>query len=217
MRKYLEELTGTFLLVLIGTGAIVLHQEFGWIGHSGVSFAFGAIVCLMILAFGKSSGAHINPAVTLAFWVLKKISARDTLWYIVMQLLGATLASWLLLLLFPENELLGATIPRAGDETFALWLEFAMTGLLMFVILFSGRFGGITIPAILIGLTVGLEAYFGGPISGASMNPARSFGPAIVSGHTEYLWWYCMMTVGGAMSQVIPRKIFTAGSSFLAS
>ncbi len=203
MKKYLAEITGTFALVLVGTGAIVLNSHTnGAITHLGISVAFGLIVTAMILILGKISGAHINPAISIAFAINKSFNWKEVPPYLLSQISGALIASLLLKFLFPENELLGTTLP-AGSATQSFWLEFFLTFTLMFVILISPA----KIAAVTIGLTVGLEAYFAGPICGASMNPARSLAPAIVSGHMEHLWIYLLAPVTGAVIAVFANKL----------
>jgi aquaporin NIP len=204
MRKYLAELLGTYALVFCGTGAIVIDQErHGSITHVGVAITFGLIVMSMIYTFGDISGAHLNPAVSIAFTIAKKFPVKALLPFIISQLIGAVLASLTLKFLFPANRFLGATIP-AGSAGQSFVLEFILTFFLMLVIINvakgskeQGMFAGLA-----IGSVVALEAMFAGPICGASMNPARSFGPAMVSGHTEFLWIYLSATTLGAVSAI---------------
>jgi aquaporin NIP len=199
-RKLVAELLGTFGLVFCGTGAIVINQESGGtVTHVGIAITFGLIVMTMIYALGDISGAHLNPAVTIAFTLAGKFSIKSLLPYVVSQLTGAFLASFILKYLFPANETLGATLP-AGSQMQSAILEFILTFFLMLVIIHvatgskeQGMFAGFA-----IGFTVLLEAMFAGPISGASMNPARSLSPAIISGHTEHLWIYVVATTLGA-------------------
>jgi aquaporin NIP len=201
MKKYLAELLGTYAVVFAGTGAIVIDQEtHGSITHVGVAITFGLIVMSMIYTFGDISGAHLNPAVSIAFTIAKKFPVKELLPFIISQLTGAVLASFTLKFLFPVNQFLGATIP-AGSVGQSFVLEFILTFFLMLVIINvangskeSGVFAGLA-----IGSVVTLEAMFAGPICGASMNPARSFGPAIVSGHTAFLWIYLSATTLGAV------------------
>lgn len=212
--KYLAEILGTFAIVFCGTGAIIINQETaGAITHVGVAITFGLIVMCMIYALGNISGAHFNPAVTLAFALFNKFKWKQVLPYVMSQTLGAFAASTLLRLLFPANKLLGATLPSGvWSQTFIL--EFILTFLLMLVILHvangskeQGMFAGLA-----IGATVLLEAMFAGPICGASMNPVRSLAPAVVSGHTQYLWVYLTATVFGALSAVPIWKLLNQQS-----
>lgn len=204
MRKLLAEFIGTFALVFAGTGAIVINQASGGaIGHAGIALTFGLIVLAMIYTFGDVSGAHLNPAVTTAFAAAKRMPWREVPGYAAAQVLGALLASGLLRFLFPANATLGATLP-AGPATQSLVLEIVLTFLLMLVILSvstGAKEKGIT-AGIAVGATIALEAMFAGPICGASMNPARSLAPALVSGHLEHLWIYVAGPVFGALLAV---------------
>src|SRR6185312_7425347 len=201
MRKYLAELLGTYALVFAGTGAIVIDQQtHGSITHAGVAITFGLIVMSMIYTFGDISGAHLNPAVSVAFTIAKKFPVKELAPFIAAQILGATSASLTLKALFPLNEFLGATLPTGSDMQ-SFILEFILTFFLMLTIIQvssgskeKGMFAGLA-----IGSVVGLEAMFAGPICGASMNPARSLAPAVVSGHLEHLWIYLVATTLGAV------------------
>jgi aquaporin Z len=204
MRKYLAELIGTFCLVFCGTGAIIINQETGGaVTHVGIAITFGLIVTAMIYSLGSISGAHLNPAVTIAFWVAKEFAAKEVLPYIFSQLLGAMLASGLLHFLFPSNQLLGATIP-AGSDMQSFILELILTFILMFVILQVAKGNKKQAPfaGLIIGFVVLLEAMFAGSICGASMNPVRSIAPAIVYGPLEHLWVYILAPVTGAILAV---------------
>jgi aquaporin NIP len=204
MRRYLAELIGTFALVFCGTGAIVINQETnGSVSHVGIAITFGLIVMAMIYALGSISGAHLNPAVSIAFVIARRFPAKELFPYIISQIAGALLASLMLKILFPDNELLGSTIP-AGTVWQSFVLELLLTFFLMLVIINvatgskeQGMFAGLA-----IGSTVLLEAMFAGPICGASMNPARSFAPAVVSGHIGHLWVYLIATTLGAIIAV---------------
>ncbi|MCC6573696.1 MAG: aquaporin [Planctomycetes bacterium] len=196
MRPFLAEFVGTFALVFAGTGAIVVNDvSRGVVTHVGVSLTFGLVVMAMIYALGNVSGAQINPAVTLALAAAKKFPARSVLPYFAAQVAGALAASGLLRLLFPAHAGLGATLP-AGEAWQSFVLELVMTWLLMLTI-----FGvaGQKIAGVVVGGVVALEALFGGPVSGASMNPARSLAPALVSGRLEHLWIYLAATTLGAL------------------
>ena len=203
MRKRLTgEFLGTFGLVFCGTGAIIINQETGGvITHVGIAITFGLIVMAMILSFGHISGAHINPSVTIALTVSRRFNRKNILPYIVAQLGGGCLASYILQMLFPKNEFLGATFPR-GSDIQSLVLEFVLTFLLMLVILSSTQKKDHSLlgPALAIGGTVGLEAMFAGPICGASMNPARSLSPALMGNHFQSLWVYIVGPILGALA-----------------
>lgn len=201
LRKFLSELLGTFAMVFAGTGAIVINAESGGaITHLGVALTFGLVVLAMIYTLGDVSGAHLNPAVTLAFAVAGLFPYLSVLLYIAAQFSGALLASLTLRFLFPQNTNLGATIP-AGLPMQSFALEIILSAILMFVILNvsqGSKEKGIT-AGIVVGSVIALEALFAGPICGASMNPARSLGPAIVSGHLEHLWIYLAAPVLGML------------------
>ena len=204
MRKLAAEFLGTFALVFCGTGAIVIDQEtHGGVTHAGIAITFGLIVMCMIYALGSISGAHLNPAVSVAFTVARKFPLQQLLPYIISQMAGAVAASLVLKLLFPTNALLGATLP-AGSAMQSFILEFLLTFFLMLVIIHvatgskeQGMFAGLAIGSVVL-----LEAMFAGPICGASMNPARSFAPAVVSGHLENLWVYLVATPIGAVTAI---------------
>lgn len=204
MKKFIAEFLGTYALVFAGTGAIVIDQQMhGVITHVGVAMTFGLVVMCMIYAFGEISGAHLNPAVSIAFTVAGRFPLKQLGPYIFSQLAGAVLASLTLRLMFPTNELLGATMP-ADTELQSFAMEFILTFFLMLVIINvatgskeQGMFAGIA-----IGGVVGLEAMFAGPVCGASMNPVRSLAPAVVSGHSEHLWIYIIAPVLGAIIAV---------------
>lgn len=202
MKKYVAEFLGTFALVFCGTGAIVINQQTnGAIGHAGIAITFGLIVTAMIYTFGNISGTHINPAVTLGLFVLKFFPVREVLPYVISQVAGAFAASLLLKFLFPANDTLGSTLP-AGSDMQSFILEFILTYFLMMAILFASR-GSERVQALagmVIGGVVLLEAMFAGPVCGASMNPARSLAPALVSGHLESLWLYILAPISGSLS-----------------
>jgi aquaporin NIP len=214
MKRYCAEMIGTFGLVFAGTGAIVVNDASGGvITHMGIALTFGLIVLAMIYTVGDISGAHLNPAVTIGFWAARRLPGRDVLPYIGSQFAGAVVASGLLRLLFPGNKLLGATLP-AGSDMQSFIIETVLTFLLMLTILnvsTGAKEKGVT-AGIAVGSLIALEAMFAGPISGASMNPARSFAPALVAGHFEHLWIYVIAPPLGACAAMIAcRCIREAG------
>jgi aquaporin NIP len=205
VKKLAAEFIGTFALVFAGTGAIVIDQVSGGnVTHVGVALTFGLIVLAMIYTLGEISGAHINPAVTIGFWFSRRFPSREVLPYVASQCAGGFVASGMLRLLFPQNSSLGATLPM-GPAWQSFVLEFLLTAILMFVILgvsTGAREKGIT-AGIVVGSVIALEAMFAGPICGASMNPARSLAPALVSMHLENLWIYLIAPVAGAFAGVL--------------
>jgi aquaporin NIP len=200
-RRLFAESLGTFALVFAGTGAIVINSVSGGaITHAGIALTFGLIVLAMIYTFGDVSGAHLNPAVTTAFAAAGRFSWRDVPAYFAAQLAGAFAASGLLRALFPQHATLGATLP-AGPAMQSFILEVVLTFILMLVILSvstGAKEKGIT-AGIAIGAVIALEAMFAGPICGASMNPARSIAPAVVSTRLDHLWIYLAGPVLGAL------------------
>ena len=208
MSKYLAEFLGTFALVFCGTGAIVINELTGGaVTHPGIAATFGLIVLAMIYSFGDVSGAHFNPAVTVGFWALRLFPAKEVAPYLGSQLAGGLVASLLLRLLFPASQNLGATLP-AGSDWQSFVLEIVLTFLLMLVIIRvsqgakeTGLFAGIAIGSVVL-----LEAMFAGPICGASMNPARSLAPAVVSGNLAHLWIYLTAPMLGALLAALVSK-----------
>jgi aquaporin NIP len=204
MKRCFSEFLGTFVLVFAGTGAIVINATtHGAIGHAGIALTFGLVVLAMIYTFGDVSGAHLNPAVTVAFAFAGRFPWREAPGYVGAQVAGAFAASGLLRVLFPNDPNLGATLP-AGSHAQSFILELVLTFILMLVILSvstGAKEKGIT-AGIAIGAVIALEAMFAGPICGASMNPARSLAPAIVSGQMEGLWIYLVATTCGALLAV---------------
>lgn len=180
---------------------MVINQASGGaVSHVGIGLTFGLVIAAMVFATGHISGAHINPAVTLAFWGVGRFPGREVPSYVTAQLLGACFASLAIRGLIGNHAALGATFP-AGSAGQSLGLEFFLTFFLMFVIMAvatDARANG-SMAAIAIGATVGLEALFAGPISGASMNPARSFGPALVGGYFSAHWVYWIGPIAGAL------------------
>lgn len=212
LRKSVSEIIGTFALVFCGTGAIVIDKVTGGaVSHVGIAVTFGLIVMAMIYGLGEISGAHLNPAVSIAFALAGRLPAKALAPYIASQVVGALLASTTLKLLFPTDQLLGATLP-AGSSWQSFILELLLTYFLMIVIINvatgpkeQGLFAGIAIGSVIL-----LEAMFAGPICGASMNPARSLAPAIVSGHIEHLWVYLTAPVIGSSLAIPTCKYLNA-------
>ena len=203
LKKYLAEFIGTFALVFAGTGAVVVNAQTGMFGHLGIALVFGFIVMAMVYAIGHVSGAHINPAVTIALWIGKKLDKKLVLPYIVSQLSGAIFASLLVLIIIGGESFIGATLPKDGNFMQSFYLEIALTFFLMFVIIGSTsksaykQFAGLA-----IGIAVSLGALFG-----TSMNPARSFGPALISGNFSFHWIYWLAPIIGAILAIMAYKL----------
>ncbi|HNE25527.1 MAG TPA: aquaporin [Pseudomonadales bacterium] len=203
-KMLLAELFGSFWIVFAGTGAIIVNDVTGAITHLGVALSFGLVVFAMISALGDISGAHFNPAVTVGFCLAKRFPLVLVIPYIASQSIGALAASSLLQYLFPSSATLGATIP-SGTAVQSWILEVILMLGLMFVILSvstGAKEKGIT-AGLAIGGVVALEALFAGPISGASMNPVRSFAPALLSGQIRLLWIYLTAPFVGALAAVM--------------
>jgi aquaporin Z len=206
-KVWIAEFLATFILVFSGTAAIVVNDvSTGKVTHVGVSLVFGLVVMAMIYAVGDTSGAHINPAVTIAFWVGRRLPGSSVAPYLLSQLAGAFAGSGLVMLLF-DHPTLGGTHPT-GPAWQSFVLEVALTGILMFVVL--GVSSGAKEKGILAGVAVGgviaFEALLGGPISGASMNPARSLAPAVLSGQVKDVWIYVAAPILGAILGVFCHK-----------
>jgi len=205
VKRLAAEFIGTFALVFAGTGAIVIDETTGGtVTHVGVALTFGFIVLAMIYTVGDISGAHLNPAVSLGFFAARRFPLRKAVPYIASQCAGALAARGLLHVLFPENKMLGTTVP-AGPAIQSFVLELILTAILMFVILgvsTGAAEKGIT-AGIVVGAVIGLEAMFAGPICGASMNPAPSLGPAVMARHFQYMWIYLLAPVIGSYFAVL--------------
>ena len=195
LKKYIAELIWTFALIFFGTGAVIVNMQTGgdlWL--LGISLVFGIIVTSMIYIFANISGTHINPAVTIALAVSKKIGTKDATFYVWTQLIWALLASVILKVLFPENIGLWQTLP-SGSSLQSFFIEIIMTFFLMMTILwvtsqwnkYSQAFAG-----IVIGWFIVAAILLSGPISGGSFNPARSLAPALVSWNLSHIWIYIL-------------------------
>jgi len=208
-QKYISEIIGTFAMVFCGTGAMTINEVTGGdVSHVGIAITWGLIVMAMIYTFGDISGAHFNPAVTIAFAYAKKFEWKEVPKYIVAQCIGAIAASSILWFLFPDSDFLGGTLP-SFDDLRAFILEVILTYFLMLVIINVstgskevGMLAGITIGGVVL-----LEAMFAGPMTNASMNPARSLAPALLSGHWEHQWLYMIAPILGALLAVVTCKL----------
>ncbi len=200
LRRAGAEFIGTFALVTAGCGAIMVNAQTGALTHVGIALTFGLIITVMIAATGHISGAHFNPAVTIAFAVTRHFPWREVVYYVVAQLLAAVLGALTLRLLIGDLAALGTTIP-SGSLGQSFGLEILLSAVLMFVIIsVATDTKAVGTPAALaIGFTVALDALWGGPISGASMNPARSLGPALIAGVLDNQWIYLVAPVIGTV------------------
>jgi aquaporin NIP len=208
LRRVGAELLGTYALVTTGCGAIIVNTQTGALSHVGVALAFGLVITVMIVATGHLSGAHFNPAVTLALASIRRFPWREVPFYVGGQFLGAVLGAFTLRVLFGLTTSLGVTVPHA-DPMQSLVMELLMTAGLMFVITAVATDPRVPTPlaALAIGATVALGALWGGPISGASMNPARSFGPALLSGVWSHQWIYWISPIIGALLGAIAYQM----------
>jgi aquaporin NIP len=199
LRRAGSEFAGTYALVTAGCGAIMVNTQTGALTHVGVALTFGLVIAVMIAATGHISGAHFNPSVTIAFALIRRFQWREVPVYIAAQIAGAISAAITLSLLFGDVANLGATFPQ-GSVAQSLGLEILLTAVLMFVITAVATDDGAAghLAALAIGATVMLDALWGGPISGASMNPARSFGPALIAGAWRDHWVYWLGPLIGA-------------------
>jgi len=206
MQKELwAEFIGTYCLLFAGTGAIIINDKSGGaITHVGIAMTFGLIVFVMIAALGDVSGAHMNPAVTFGLFLAGRIPGHRVIPYVVSQLIGAIVSSATLMALFPQHPTLGGTMP-AGSVFQSLLLEILLTAMLMFVILSvtDGEKSKKITAGMAIGSTIALAALFAGPVSGASMNPARSLAPALVAWQLNALWIYLAGPALGAILGVL--------------
>jgi MIP family channel proteins len=210
----LSEMLGTAVLLIFGTGAAVVDAQTHALGHGGVAAAFGLVVFSLIQSLGEVSGAHLNPAVTVGFWAMGRFERRRVLPYVLAQLVGAALGSTLVKLVAEPGSDLGATLPAHGPWQ-ALGIETFLTFWLMLVILrvTAGSKEAGMLAGLAISVTVGLEALVAGPLTGASMNPARSLGPALLSGIWTDWWVYVLGPVAGALLAVaVARGLWWRGA-----
>ena len=202
IRVYITELTGTFFLVFVGCSAIAVNQGNGLLGHLGIAIVFGVVVTINIYTFGHISGCHINPAVTIAFACVNLFPWKHVVPYIIFQILGAILGSLLSFYIFGKNFFSSVTLPADYSMMKIIIIEFILTSFLMITIISvatdqrsNNNFAG-----LIIGLVILIAALVGGPISGASLNPARSLGPALISGNLNYILIYIFSPIVGAIT-----------------
>jgi MIP family channel proteins len=204
----LSEVLGTAFLMIFGTGAVVVDEQAHNLGHGGVAAAFGLIVLIIIQGLGHVSGAHINPAVTIGFWAAGRFPGRRVVPYVLAQLVGALLGSWLVRLLATPGSLLGATLPAHGvGQAFGVEVGLAFWLMLIILRVTSSYYEQGLLVGLTISATVWLEALVGGPLSGASMNPARSLAPALLSGHLTAAWVYVVAPLAGMLLAVLADRL----------
>jgi aquaporin NIP len=207
-RSLVAEFIGTFALVFAGAGALMVDAKTHALGHVGVAISFGLVIMVMIYAVGHVSGAHFNPAVSFAFALTRHFPWARLGAYWLAQVAGAIVAAAILRGSLGDFAQVGATLPSGSQRQAFLW-ELVLTFFLMFVIMAVAtdtRAVG-EAAAIAIGGTVGLDAMFGGPITGASMNPARSLGPALISGDSHALWLYIVAPLAGAALGAVAYQV----------
>ena len=218
LRALAAEAIGTFALVLVGCGAIMVDAEFGGLGAVGVALAFGLVIAAMIYAFGHVSGAHFNPAVTLGLALTRRFPARRLPSYWAAQVVGALVAALVLRISLGDIASLGATMPSGSQAQSFAW-EAVLTALLLLVIaaVTLAEDAQLQLAGLAVGGTIAFASLVGGPISGASLNPARSLGPALVSGETASLWIYvlapCLGAIVGVVAYVCTHGSPVAGTS----
>lgn len=208
-KRCLAEFLGTYCLVLLGCGAMAVESQKKVLTHPGVALTWGLVVMVMIYAIGRISGAHMNPAVSIAFAAVKRMKPVETLAYIVVQCFGALAgAASIRAVLGVDESLLGATVTSLPPLS-ALAVEFMMTAILMMVVMgvSTGAKEESLTAGIAVGATIAMEAMVAGPLTKASMNPARSLGPAVVSGAVDQLWIYVIAPVAGALAGAMLYRI----------
>jgi aquaporin Z len=208
-KQLLAEAFGTMMLVLVGCGAMVVNDVSGGaITHIGICAMFALIVMTMILSIGHISSCHINPSVTIALWLEKRFEGKKVVPYIIAQIIGATFGAFILKILFPNHPTLGATLPQLSFQS-VFTIELIISAILFAVVLIITRYTHkLPVIAMTVGITVFVLAFFAGPYTGASMNPARSIGPAIVSGNMTALWIYL---TAPTLGMIIPGLIIAKG------
>jgi len=214
VRSLVAEAIGTFALVFAGCGAIMVDAKTHALGHVGVAISFGLVIMVMIYAVGHVSGAHFNAAVTFAFACARHFPWQRVPLYWTAQLAGATAAALVLRGSLGDVAHVGATLPSGSDGQAVLW-EAVLTFFLMFVVMAVAtdtRAVG-EAAAIAIGGTIGLDAMFGGPITGASMNPVRSLGPAIAAGDFTSIWVYLTAPILGAVAAAVTYELLRGGEA----
>lgn len=214
-RRLIAEFASTYCLVLIGCGAMAVDSKTQALTHVGVATVWGLVVMVMIYTVGRVSGAHMNPAVTIAFASFGRMPARDAAAYVATQCVAATVAAASIRAVLGVDEaMLGATMTSLPPES-ALGVEFMMTAILMFVVMgvSTGAKEESITAGLAVGATIAMEAFVAGPLTKASMNPARSIGPGVVSGATDQLWIYIVAPITGALAGGMLYLVINRGES----
>jgi len=201
-KNYLIELIGTFILVYAITSAATVYSKSGQLGIIGIGLVHAFVLTAIVFAIGYKSGAHVNPAVTVAFLITKRMNAIDGIFYIIFQIIGGILAASVVFTIFGSAISSSVTLPSDGNISRAFILETVMTFTLVYIVLTTAATASNKIAplaGLAIGLTLGFNVIFGGSISGGSLNPARSFGPALISGNFSYNWIYWIAPVIGSL------------------
>ncbi len=197
LTKVVGEAVGTFALIFVGAGSIVVGADL-----TGVAFAHGLVIGVMVCAVGHISGGHFNPAVTFGFWITKRIPSMDAVAYWIGQFAAAILAALLLKAALPDEGTLGRTVPAAGvGDGQALLIEFILTfflGWVIFAVAVDERGTMGVVAGLPIGFVITFDVLMGGPLTGGSMNPARTLGPDLVTGHFESIWVYLIACPAGS-------------------
>jgi MIP family channel proteins len=201
-KNYLIELIGTFILVYAITSAATVYSKSGQLGVIGIGLVHAFVLTAIVFAIGYKSGAHVNPAVTVAFLITKRMNAIDGIFYIIFQIIGGILAASVVFAILGPAISSSVTLPADNNVIRAFLLETAMTFTLVYIVLTTAATASNKIAplaGLAIGLTLGFNVIFGGSISGGSLNPARSFGPALITGNLSYNWIYWIAPVIGGL------------------
>ena len=201
-KNYIIELVGTFILVYAITSAATVYSKSGQLGVIGIGLVHAFVLTAIVFAIGYKSGAHVNPAVTVAFLITKRMNAIDGIFYIIFQIIGGILAASVVFAIFGPAISSSVTLPADNNVIRAFLLETAMTFTLVYIVLTTAATASNKIAplaGLAIGLTLGFNVIFGGSISGGSLNPARSFGPALITGNLSYNWIYWIAPVIGSL------------------
>ena len=201
-KNYLIELVGTFILVYAITSAATVYSKSGQLGVIGIGLVHAFVLTAIVFAIGYKSGAHVNPAVTVAFLITKRMRISDGIFYVIFQIIGGIMAAAVVFAIFGSSISSSVTLPSDGNVLRAFILEMVMTFTLVYIVLTtaataSNKIGPLA--GLAIGLTLGFNVIFGGSISGGSLNPARSFGPALITGNLAYNWIYWIAPIIGSL------------------